>query len=92
LNHSIPSILSAQPHGLSRAAGDMIAQASSRVGSKPMLGGGVFAASERTDVTTLGVVEKQVDVARHMAEHAQEQCDLSTVMDAMIGPMLHEFS
>jgi hypothetical protein len=57
-----------------------------------MLGGCVFAESKRTDVMTLGVVEKQVDVARHMAEYAQEQCDLSTVMDTMIGPMLHELT
>ncbi len=57
-----------------------------------MLGGCVFAESKRIDMMTLGVVEEQVDVARHMAEHAQEQCDLSTVMDTMISPMLHELS
>jgi hypothetical protein len=57
-----------------------------------MLGGCLFAELKRTDVMTFGIVEKQVDVARLMTEYAQEQCDLSTVMDTMIGPMLHELS
>jgi hypothetical protein len=33
------------------------------------LRGRVFSGSKRTDVMTLGVVEEQVDVSRHMAEH-----------------------
>ena len=45
----------------------------------------------RAHLVPVGVVKEQVDIAWHVAEHSQQQRNLSAVMNAMIGPVLHQF-
>jgi hypothetical protein len=45
----------------------------------------------RTHAMLVGVAKEQVEIARHMSEHSQQQRHLATVMNPMIGPVLHQF-
>ena len=45
--------------------------------------------SPHSDAASVGVIDEQVDISRHTAEHSQQQGDLPTVMNTMIGRVLH---
>jgi hypothetical protein len=59
------------------------------VGCKRLLGG-MSTESPRTDAAPLAIVEKDVEIARHVAEDSQQQNNLPTVMNTMIGAVLHQ--
>ena len=52
----------------------------------------LFGDLPRPHLMPLGVIEEQVDIAGYMAEYSQQQRDLTTVMNTMIGPVLHQLA
>ena len=48
--------------------------------------------SPRAHPVPVGVVKEHIDITRHMAEHPQQQRDLPTVMNTMIGRVLHQLA
>ena len=41
---------------------------------------------------SVGVVKEQVEISRHVAEPSEQQRNLATVVDTMVGSMLHQLA
>jgi hypothetical protein len=46
----------------------------------------------RRDAALVGMIDKDVEITRRVAEHSQQQRNLSAMMNTMIGRVLHQFS
>lgn len=44
------------------------------------------------DAALFSIIDEQVDIAWSVAEHSQQQGNLSAMVDRVIGRVVHEFS
>jgi hypothetical protein len=49
-------------------------------------------ALKRRHAVLLGIVKQQVEIARRVAEHSEQQGDLAAMMGIVNGGMLHQFA
>ena len=47
---------------------------------------------ERRDATFIRIIKKDIEIARRVIEHSQQQRNLPTMMNTMTGRVLHQFS